>query len=182
MFQSICQYRAILKQILGTIKGESYLNFFQFPHAHRFYLGTYEELRFIPDEALRQFAFPVSAWFDKHFPSRCCGRHKRNGMAFLLFISVNSAKQEFYLPKPKTPHKIKETSKYFDTILLGFSVKTGTYIADCRSVCTKLVCSFSSISADMAVWDLQWCQTFSIITNQLEDTAILRIYLPVTLY
>jgi hypothetical protein len=71
-------------------------------------LGTYEELLFIPDEALRQFAFPVLAWFDKHFPCWCCGRHKRKGIDFLLFISVNSAKQEFYLPKPKTPHEIKK--------------------------------------------------------------------------
>ena len=38
--------------------------------------NTYEEMHFISDEALREFAFPLFAWLNKHFPSQ---RGERQG-------------------------------------------------------------------------------------------------------
>jgi len=79
-----------------------------------------------------------------------------NGMAFLQFPFVNSAKHKFYLPKPKTLHEMKEKLRnIFSTLLLGFSVKTVMSVSGYKSVCAKFWFLFSTISADISVWDLQ---------------------------
>jgi hypothetical protein len=94
-------------------------------------------------------------------------------MAFLQFLFVNSAKQKFYLPKPKTLHEMKEKLRnIFSILLLGFSVKIVMPISGCRSVCAKFWFLFSSISADINVWDLQWRQSFRIIAAHLGNAAI----------
>jgi hypothetical protein len=96
---------------------------------------------------------------------------KRNGL--LGFLFVNSAKQKFYLPKLKTFHEMKEKLQtIFATLLLDFSVKIVMSISGYRSVCAKFWVLFSSISADINVWTLQWRQSFSIIAAHLGNTAI----------
>jgi hypothetical protein len=60
----------------------------------------------------------------------------------------------------------------FVTLFLGFLVETVMSISSYRSVCAKFWVRFSSISADISVWDLQWCQSFRIIAAHLGNTAI----------
>jgi hypothetical protein len=89
-------------------------------------------------------------------------------MALLRFLFVNSAKQKFYLPKPKTLHETKEKLRnIFATLLLGFSVKIVMSIAGYRSVCVKNSgFFFPCISADISARVLQWRHSFSIIAAQ----------------
>jgi hypothetical protein len=141
-------------------------------------------MHFISDEALREFAFPVFAWLNKYFPSRCSGRQKKQ--KGLLAISFYKFSQTEILPtKTKNASRNeRKTSKYFchsSSCLL--SENCYVYFRLQKCVC-KILGSFFQYFSRYKCMGFAMAPVFQYhsIPFRKYRNLILRIYFPVALY
>ena len=146
--------------------------------------NTYEEMHFTPDDALREFAFPVFAWLNTHFPSRCSGRREEKEWLSCDFFCKFSQTEILPTKTKNASRNERKTSKYFcHSSSWLFNDKSYVYFRLQKRVC-KILVSFFGYFSRYNCMGFAMAPVFQYHSSPFRkySNLILRVYFPVALY